>query len=104
MKRILYFSAILLAPFFSACGKGETTPEPDAVSGASIPSQEGGNDNSAGEGKSLIVFFTRAGENWQVGVVEKGNTAIMAGYIQEYTKADVFEIVPEVAYPQGYRG
>ena len=51
---------------------------------------------------AYAVVLSRTGENWQVGVVEKGNTAIMAEYIQEYTKADVFEIVPEVAYPEGY--
>ena len=103
MKRLLFFSTILIAPLFAACDKGETTYEgPDTTTGASIPSHEDENDNTAGDGKTLIVFFSRAGENWQVGVVEKGNTAIMAEYIQEFTNADVFEIVPEVAYPQGY--
>ena len=103
MKRLLYLASLLIAPFFATCDKGETTPEdPDATTGASIPSHEEENGNTAGDGKTLIVFFSRTGENWRVGVVEKGNTAIMAEYIQEYTKADVFEIVPEVAYPEGY--
>ena len=50
----------------------------------------------------LLVYFSRAGENWQVGYVERGNTAIMADYIREQADVDVFEIVPEVAYPAAY--
>lgn len=50
----------------------------------------------------LIVYFSRAGENWEVGYVDRGNTAIMADYIQEYTRAATFEIVPEVPYPTDY--
>ena len=37
-----------------------------------------------------------------MGVVERGNTAIMVDYIRELADVDVFEIVPEVAYPDGY--
>ena len=49
-----------------------------------------------------MVYFSRAGENWQVGVVERGNTAIMVDYIQELADVNVFEVVPEVAYPSNY--
>lgn len=54
------------------------------------------------EKKELLVFFSRAGENWEVGVVEKGNTRIAAEYIAEKTGADVFEIIPSVPYPENY--
>ena len=60
------------------------------------------NTEQNGEGKMLVIYFSRAGENWQVGYVERGNTAIMVDYIQEYADVDVFEIVPEVAYPSNY--
>ena len=40
--------------------------------------------------------------NWQVGYVERGNTAIMVDYIKELADVDVFEIVPVVAYPAVY--
>ena len=53
--------------------------------------------------KMLVVYFSRAGENWQVGVVERGNTAIMVDYIQEYADVDVFEVKPVVPYPEGYQ-
>ena len=77
--------------------------EPDATSGASIPSHENeGGSGTVGDGKTIVVFFSRAGENWQVGVVERGNTAIMVDYMLDATGADVFEIVPESTYPSSY--
>ena len=64
MRHSLFISTILIAPLFATCDKGETTPEePDATTGATIPSQEEENGNTAGDGKTLIVFFSRAGEN-----------------------------------------
>lgn len=49
-----------------------------------------------------MVYFSRAGENWQVGNVERGNTAIMVDYIKELANVDVFEIVLEKSYPEDY--
>ena len=37
-----------------------------------------------------------------MGYVERGNTAIMVDYIKDLADVDVFEIVPEVAYPAAY--
>lgn len=106
MKKIANLLFVFFALFSLSCEKGETpsTQGTDATSGASIPSSEDdeNSNGTAGEGKTLIVFFSRAGENWQVGTVEKGNTAVMVDYMVESTGADVFEIVPETAYPQGY--
>ena len=48
------------------------------------------------------MVFSRTGENYDVGVIEKGNTMIVAEDIQEYLGADLFEIVPEVPYPDAY--
>ena len=53
-------------------------------------------------GEILIVYFSRAGENYNVGTVSVGNTALMAGYIQEFTGGRMFEIIPEVPYPNDY--
>ena len=50
----------------------------------------------------LIAYFSRAGENWQVGIVDRGNTAVIADYISEEIDADEFEILPVVPYPEGY--
>ena len=106
MKKVAALFTASLTLLVTGCDKGDdpVTPETDATTGASIPSD--GNDENgngtAGDGKTLIVFFSRAGENWQVGTVERGNTAIMVDYMKEFTEADVFEIVTETAYPQGY--
>lgn len=51
----------------------------------------------------LIVYFSRAGENWQVGTVEKGNTAVIAEYIENKINADVFEIKAKNPYPVSYQ-
>ena len=45
--------------------------------------------------KSLVVFFSHAGENYAVGNIALGNTKIVADYICEATGADQFEIVAE---------
>ena len=43
-------------------------------------------------GKTLIVYFSHAGDNYAVGNIKVGNTKIVAGYIAELTGADQFEI------------
>ncbi len=63
----------------------------------------------------LVVFLSRAGENYNVGVtregsasaayagyIEKGNTAMMAAVIAELTGGDLFEIRTVTPYPEDY--
>ena len=51
----------------------------------------------------LVVYFSRTGEQYRVGVIDKGNTAIVAEMIIEATGADSFEILPqEDYYPYTY--
>ena len=60
---------------------------------------------AADEGKSdiLIVYFSRTGEQYGVGVIDEGNTAIVAKMIVEATGADSFEILPvDDHYPMTY--
>lgn len=40
----------------------------------------------------LVAYFSRADDNYGVGVVEKGNTEIIAEMIAEETGADTFKI------------
>ena len=54
------------------------------------------------DSKVLVVYFSRTGDNYNVGNVEVGNTAMMASYIKEYLNADSFEIVPVEKYPDSY--
>jgi len=54
-------------------------------------------------GRVLIAYFSRAGENYNVGHLKVGNTAVMAGYIHEQLPgSDIFEIEPVVPYPDKY--
>ena len=55
------------------------------------------------QAKSLVVYFSRADENYSVGTITEGNTAVIAKMIAAKTGADTFEIVPEKAYPKNYR-
>ncbi len=53
--------------------------------------------------RSIIIYFSRADENYGVGVVTKGNTEILAEYIQEFTQADMFKVERITDYPKSYR-
>ena len=51
----------------------------------------------------LAVYFSRTGEQYTVGVIDKGNTAIVAEMITEETGADLFEVIPDDDhYPMTY--
>ena len=63
----------------------------------------GGNKKSYKDKKSLIIYFSRADENYAVGYIDKGNTEILAEYIQEFTNADMFKVEPLVPYSKDYR-
>ena len=59
-------------------------------------------DNN-GDSNTLVVYFSRTGEQYGVGVIDEGNTAIVAKMIAEATGADTFEILPENdTYPTTY--
>lgn len=57
---------------------------------------------NAGAATRLVVVFSHAGENYDVGVIEEGNTLKMARIIAEQTGADLFELVPVVPYSNVY--
>ena len=55
--------------------------------------------------KSIIIYFSRADENYFGGslkYIEKGNTEIVAEYIQDLTGADMFKVEPLVPYSKDY--
>ena len=52
--------------------------------------------------KSLIIYFSRADENYAVGYIDKGNTEIVAEYVSEFTGADMFKVEPLVPYAKDY--
>ena len=52
--------------------------------------------------KTLVAFFSRAGENYAVGHIEKGNTHIIAEMIAAETGGELFHIRPVTPYPDDY--
>ena len=50
----------------------------------------------------LVAYFSRTGENYNVGYIEKGNTHIIADMIAEQIDGDTFEISTVTPYPEDY--
>ena len=61
-------------------------------------------EQTEGGSNMLVAYFSLAGEQYGVGVIEEGNTSIIAHIIAEQTGADLFEIKPETPYPTTYQG
>lgn len=99
-KIVMIWMTLCLSVVTLACGGSD--PEVDGTTGATEQPDDNGSGSAASGKRSLVIYFSRAGENWQVGNVERGNTAIMVDYIKELANVDVFEIVPEKPYPTDY--
>ena len=84
------------APVESASEDETQTSNSTNVQTESSTTDEGGNH-------MLVVYFSLAGEQYGVGVVEEGNTSIIAHMIAEQIGADLFEIKPETPYPTTYQ-
>ena len=110
MKKIfaLVFTVLLA---FSLIACGNTTVD-SGIKTDSSASDSNGTENTASsdsyeqeisvDAKVLVAYFSRAGENYGVGVIEKGNTEIIAKMIAEKTSGDLFRIESVNAYPSGY--
>ena len=61
-----------------------------------------GKKESYRDKKSLVIYFSRADENYNVGYIDKGNTEYIAEYVQEITNADMFKVEPLVPYAKDY--
>lgn len=59
-------------------------------------------NSDTSETKILVAYFSRNGENYGVGEIEKGNTDIIAEMTSEETGADLFQIEIVNPYPTSY--
>lgn len=84
-QRILYVLMIIFGISFSAYAQDKT------------------NVTDTMEKKILVAFFSRAGENYSVGYIEKGNTQIVAEIISEHTGGKLFHIETATPYPSAYK-
>ena len=104
-------SALLLA----ACGGSAKEPDEEPVDDGpvieddhapdSLPEDEPEATSPASGSKTLVVYYSRADENYGSNGpewLEVGHTKVMAGYVAEALAADTYEIVPVEAYPEGY--
>ncbi|MBR0284986.1 MAG: flavodoxin, partial [Selenomonadaceae bacterium] len=97
--------------FLTACGSTEGTSsagQKAATAAKSTPASDRGdsaaqNADAKTSKKILVAYFSRAGENYNVGYIEKGNTHIMADMIAEAVGADTFEIKTIKPYPEDYK-
>lgn len=120
MRTIMAFLlAGVMAFSLTACGNStqkeentrsegtEVSAADDVVTENSIQTEASdvGNTDMDSTGSSiLIAYFSLAGEQYSVGVVEEGNTSIIAHMIAEQTGADLFEIEAVTPYPDTYDG
>ena len=107
MKRLVPF-LLIFTLLLSACGCSASGMETDrngvpanAVNEAATESDAPIRTDKA-EGRILIAYFSRTGENYNVGTISEGNTALLAKEIAAQTGGDLFEIVPAAAYPDSY--
>ena len=100
MKKEFLLSILVILGIFilTGCGSNKANPETEKTANDILNNQT----ETKSDSKILIVYFSRTGENYNVGNIEVGNTAIMASYMKEYLNADSFEIVPVKKYPDSY--
>lgn len=119
MKRVLF---ILLAGIMvfsmTACGGSENNETSENTFSsmqpqAEIPAESEDTEEVSGETSEvqtepvdgsnvLVAYFSRTGENYNVGVIEKGNTEIVAEMIAEQIGGQLFEISTVTPYPEDY--
>jgi flavodoxin/predicted small lipoprotein YifL len=106
MKKMFTMLVLALCALtLTACGSSAPAKNSGSAPKAEAPKTETPKAaaSSAPAGKrALVLYFSRADENYVVGNVEKGNTRILAEMIAEATGADTFEIKPAKPYPKEY--
>lgn len=110
--------ALALAFSLAGCGNVPQTPEKPSGQGEqtapldmdnpgtaqSDPAEELQTPTAPGGTDVLVVYFSRTGEQYNVGVIDRGNTAIAAEMIADELEADLWELLPaDDHYPMTYQ-
>ena len=90
MKAKSFIIAALALLLATGCN-GQNNNNAETRRGTSLQNEQ--KSNSGNMCKSIVIFFSHAGDNYSVGIIDTGNTKIVADYISEITGADQFEIV-----------
>lgn len=125
-RLVLIITSFTLCFIIAACGSAASSPDSSAAEGdkssviestsesksestdtqtdtASVVSKADRSEPESVETSILVVYFSRTGEQYGVGVIDEGNTAIVAKMIAEQTGTDTFEILPtDDHYPMTY--
>lgn len=127
-KRIpMLFLAICISFIFCSCGTSDklldtsnennqtdrntetpdTTYSSEETNGPEIDITEDSNSEAnstkTDDGNNILsAYFSRADENYSVGIIEKGNTEIIAEMISEKTGGSLFHIERAEPYPVNY--
>ena len=105
MKRALSFLLAAILLLLAGCGNTDTPISTDSAQQSSSVSDSekstGNQDTEANTEEAtgiLVIYFSRTGEQYNVDVIDKGNTAIVAEMIALETGAELFEVLPEEDY------
>ena len=79
-----------------------STPVDDTESDSLQTDDTAQDKQTEGGSNMLVAYFSLAGEQYGVGVIEEGNTSIIAHMIAEQTGADLFEIEAVTPYPTSH--
>ena len=99
MKKILNLLMIFMLILMTGCGgesQDKTPAEPEKKSVDKAPVK------TSADKKILVVYFSRIGEEYNVGNITKGNTEIIAEMIAKKVGGDLFEVKPATPYPNEY--
>ena len=110
----IFALALALLVSLTACGspaqtKPASQPAPESSAStdrteASAEPETQAEDTESSDRRILVLYFSRIGEQYGVGVIDHGNTAIVAEMIGEATGADLYEILPaDDHYPMTYK-
>ena len=97
---LLCMSVLLLCALFGCTEKKQEDPvaNDQEKTEVSVPETE------KTDHKILVIYCSFVGEQYQVGVIDKGNTEILAKTIAQEIEADLFEVKPsDDHYPLTYQ-
>ena len=96
-KNILLGSLLLFDTLLAGCNRNSSIDVSSNNPNTQTSSKESTNSSNA-----LVTYFSRSGENWQVGYVDKGSTQVVAEMVSKEINSNLFRIEPVVSYPDDY--
>ena len=96
-KKTILGSLLLITTLLTGCNRNSSID----VSSNNTNTQNSSKE-STNSGNALVTYFSRSGENYQVGYVNKGSTEIVAEMISLEINSNLFRIEPVIPYPDDY--